>query len=223
MIEFAVQISSGTSLDRMIRLWYRPALHGTTPPEIPNLRNELYSNGNDLASMFRGQTLLRADAATFIPRQIPPADQPMVAEQMSEALDSKLLGDESSAEALVNVTKAQNASEEEHAAARVLQHRYRQHLRRKIPSSESTLRSLRRSLFDQFALESQSASIQDNVYRVIFRGPLTHALLCADKIQRWIYNSKQKAKRQLAKMKSEDFEDIRARQTKSECSNLGKG
>jgi hypothetical protein len=222
MIDFALQTASGASLDYMIRLWYRPGL-SSAPPKQQNVRNELYSNNSELESIFRGQTLLRADASTFVPRQLisaQPANSPSTEEQAPAPVDHEVRNDEASAEALVNVTEVQTASKEEHAAARVLQRRYQERLRRKAPESESPIRSLRRSIFDQLALESQSLAFKNSFYRPIFLGPLAHALLCADKIQRWVFNSKQRAKKQLMKMKTEDLEDVRARQTKSKCSNL---
>jgi hypothetical protein len=202
----------------MVWLWHKPRLL-QAPRDQPGVRNAIYSTVNELDSVLRGKSLLRAGAAVFVPRQPTPTPAPKDtenSEQIQEpTLEENIVNEEASAEALVNVTEVQVASEMEHTAARVLQIKYRERLRRRVPDSESTIRSLRRALFDQLAQESQALPSDMRLYTMIFRGPLAHALLCADKVQRCIFNAKQKTKKHLSNMKTEDLEDIRARQTKS--------
>jgi hypothetical protein len=199
----------------MIRISYKPV----SDPKfgnLPNTRDLVYTDFKDLPTLIEKGTLLRVEAAEFVPRSMPSAQPVPEAydEQEAEAPVDVPAIDAQEVD-LDNLTHVQTISAKEHASAGKIQSVYRQHLLKKPPSTESTLSSSRRAFFEQLAQEEYVVPVDKTLYRKMFLGPLAHALLCADHVQRWVYNSKRKAKKQLSLVKHQDLEDIRERQTKS--------
>jgi hypothetical protein len=210
--------ADGTALDEMVRVVYKPLVNATFE-NIADAKNIVYADFKDLPTLLGKGTLLRVEAAEFVPRPVHSAEAVKEVSEQPQAVqaDAPVDGPITGAQEvdLVNISQVDTIPEEEYRAAGKIQEIYRQHLLKKAPSSESTLASSRRTFFEQLAQEQGTIPAEKTLYRKMFLGPLAHALLCADHVQRWVYNLKRKAKRQLSSLKHQDLEDIRARQTKS--------
>jgi hypothetical protein len=211
LTSIARRSASGVSLDEMVQVFHKPLLP-VGHKELPGVRRIIYSNLNDLELLLENRSMLRAKAAEFKPRDLIVHEPDMDAD---EETTEDTFGAEgtSPGEAVIDVTEVHVVSKKEHTAATYIQQVYRRYLRRTRSSIETSLASSRRAIFDQLAKASQD--IPSSRYRKYYLGPLTHALLCADKTHQWVFQLKKETKRQLLDMKTGDMEEIRARQTKS--------
>jgi hypothetical protein len=185
------------------------------PREVPGVRLVVYSNAEDIIPLIAGHSLLRAEAPVFKPKDAPIPEVSEIAEsEGQDAQDVPGIAFEGTQEGLVNVTQVQTFSQEEERAARAIQVQYRRYLQAKQFSGTSR-DAARKVYFEQCAERARTMHFQHLSYRLLFLGPLAHALLCVDRVHQAIFAAKKKAKGQLLDMKHEDLEDIRARQTKS--------
>jgi hypothetical protein len=213
--DVARKSAEGCTLDEMIRIAYKP-FPSTTITTIENTKNLVYTDFQDLPTLLEKGTLLRAQAESFVPRTLPiKQDIPEVAEEPQTDAPPEVPVTDGQDDALINLTQAHTITPEEEQSALKIQNIYRRYSLKKAPASESTIRSSRRTFFEQLAREQSTIAVEKTFYRKLFLGPLAHALLCVDHVQRWVYNSKRRAKKQLSSMKHQDLEDIRARQNKS--------
>jgi hypothetical protein len=220
LTNLARRAAGDSSLDEMVHVFHRPLLP-TGLRDIHGVRRVVYANWNDLVPLLENRSTLRAAAPEFKPREVVVAQAVPDDVEPEPEPEENTAGDDVDGEGpelehtLVNVTQVHTVPEEEHTAASHIQKGYKRYLRRKQPEIEDPLTSSRRALFDQLSKVSEEINFTNSVYQKIYLGPLAHALLCADKVQQWVYEHKRKTKRQLQKLKAEDLEDIRARQTKS--------
>jgi hypothetical protein len=213
--------AGNASLDEMILLQKRSMVD--QPRETPGVRLILYSNVEDIIPLVAGQSLLRAQAPEFKPKNAPMPDISEIEEaEEEEAQDVPSAAIEGTQDGLVNVTQVQTFSQEEERCARYIQVQYRRYLRAKQISGTSQ-DAARKIYFEQCSKQALNMHFHHRFYRMLFLGPLAHALLCVDRAQQSIFAAKKKAKSHLLDMKHEYLEDIRARQTKSRVSRQRRG
>lgn len=207
----------------------------TSPPEHRGVRNVYFHKGEEIIPLLisgRSSTL-RVEAAPFIPKSLAAAeaDGPAV-----DAENAQLQGDpqfnadgsseelESASAAVEAISVAQPSvvSQEETSKAVIIQRAYRKAVRRKRGGKHSGLQATRDAFFELCASAASGIDWPDrSQYQLLFLGPVTHALVAADRIHRHAYSAKQKARKQLSKLQDhQELEDARARQTKcaSSCS-----
>lgn len=97
-------------------------------------------------------------------------------------------------------------SEEEHHAASVIQSAYRKAISRRQRHLESTLGdALGRSWV---ACMKEATNIEPGLYRLLFLGPLPHILICVDILRSKVLTYKTKMRKQLAKKKHEELDEV---------------
>jgi hypothetical protein len=212
LTKLARQSACNSSLDEMVWL-LNSSMQANTSRELPHVRRVVYSNHDDILSLLSGQSQLRAEAPEFKPKNASMdteelEDEDVIVENLPNPPESE------TQEGLTNVTQVQSFTQAEKDAAISIQHVYRIY-RAKHQLSGTPREAARKVYFEQCLKQAQNMQLPYGIYRMLFLGPLAHALLCADKIQQAIFAAKKKAKGQLLDVKHEDLENIRARQTKS--------
>jgi hypothetical protein len=199
-------------------LWLLKRSMITVPPrDVSGVRRVVYSNSEDILPLLLGQSLLRAAAPEFKPKGVTIPETAEAEEPEEDGIESvpDAIGGEGHDD-LVNVTQIQTFTQQEKQAARTIQAEYRRYLREKEVTG-SARDAARKVYFEQCRNQAENMCFAHPSYRLLFLGPLAHALLCIDKVQQAIFAAKKKAKSQLLDVKHEDLEDIRARQTNSKA------
>ena len=218
------------SLGEMLRLLHRPKL-SKLPDKNPGVRDILFYKDEEIIPLLSGHSpTLWANVTPFLPKKNGWSVDETPTESKHIAMDPSLSnidvgtlhGDGvDSVDGVierVTVVESHDFSNREMAAARTIQAAYRKANQRKLRRTKSGLQATREAFFDSCALIARSMNWPTRYYRLLFLGPLTHALLTADRIHRFAHSAKQKAKRQLNDLKDhQDIEDARARQT--ECAS----
>ena len=208
----------------MVQLYYESHKGA---PALPDVRRVLYKSSSEVIGLLQNPKLpvisnLRPDAPVFVPK--PRVDQ--ASEEIEgtdkeveepEVDNSDIIGAGTSVES-ITVTALPEAnlppSEKQIQAARVIQTAYRKLLSRRRQSAKNTLEASRASLFGACLDESLKMEWPNGIYyRLLFLGPLPHALVCLSAAHSWAMDTKARNKKRLKVALHQELEDIGKRLT----------
>jgi hypothetical protein len=210
----------------MVNLISRARLRGPLH-ELRGVRNVVWEKPQDIFPMLRtnssSASTLRADATPFVPKGFDTVAESTDLQNDGEGIALALeVGNGDSERAPVaeqtesiSVGKTHEFTAEEIDAARRIADVYLRVSRRRTQKGRSGVHATREAFFASCSKVARTMEWPHIYYKLIFLGPLAHALLSADAVQRWTYASKQKAKKQVKDLQHQDIEEARARQTKS--------
>jgi hypothetical protein len=188
------------------------------------------------------KSILRADAAPFVPvdRSVPPvtdegknvsynAESVPTGDVFSEGVESEDLAaedttndeeafDNPAVEAValsdpVDIPQSVATSDTEIQAARIIASIYKRALSRRNGVAKSGLAASRAAIYDKCYAEDQKMDWPKRHYRLLFRGPLVHALLCLELINKHVHSLKVKTKKRLSVAVYEELEEVKKTQT----------
>lgn len=218
------------SLGEMLRLLHRPKL-SKLPDKDRGVHDIFFYKDEEIISLLSGYSpTLRVNVAPFPSKENDPSVGEAPIESKDIAMDPLLssidigprhgAGVDSAGGVIerIAVFKVHDFPTQEFVAARTIQAAYRKATRCKSRKMQSGPQATREAFFNSCALIARGMNWPTPYYRLLFLGPLTHALFTADWIYQFAHSSKQKAKRQLNDLKdNRSIEDARARQT--ECAS----
>ena len=105
-------------------------------------------------------------------------------------------------------------SEEEVKAASVIQRVYQRTLSRRKGSAKAGLAATRASIYDTCLVEARKIEWPYKYYKLLFLGPLVHALLCLEVIHDFVLSLKSKTKKLFRNATYQELQDLGQRQTR---------
>jgi hypothetical protein len=106
-------------------------------------------------------------------------------------------------------------SERRKKAARLIGAAYRHVLSRRKGLAKAGLAANRATLCDAYLTQARQMDWPNRYYRLLFQGPLVHALLCLEVVQKFSLSLKEKAKKRSLTAKYQELEEVGRQRTLS--------
>ncbi|KIM48469.1 hypothetical protein M413DRAFT_440213 [Hebeloma cylindrosporum] len=214
-------------LDEMVQVFHESRKNQTQPRH--GIRRIIYKNVADVPRLLDTTqpvliSNLRVDAPEFIPKPRLP-EGPLAGEaepeqetEEPEEEDLEIIHNATSADAITIAALPDTnvpPSEERICAAIIFQTHYRKVLRLKRKATKQRpLDICRIKCFEDCLKESANLDWPNrSFYRLLFLGPLPHALTCLATAETWVYDNKKRNKDRFTKAKHEELEDLQKRLT----------
>ena len=219
------RLLTDSPLDEMVQIWHES--QNRTPRN--SIRRILYKNVADVPRLLDTTqpvliSNLRVDAPEFIPKprlpEVAIADEAEPEQEIEEPEeeDSEIIHASTSTDTITIAALPgtnEPPSKELICAAVTFQTYYRKLLRLKLKATKrKPLDTCRTKCFEDCL--KQSANIEwpnKSFYRLLFLGPLPHALTCLATAETWVYDNKKRNKDRFTKAKHEELEDVQKRLT----------
>ena len=214
----------GSPLDEMVQVFHESRKNQTPPRN--GIRRIIYKTVADVPRLLDTTqpvliSNLRVDAPEFIPKprlpEVPIAGEAEPEQEIEEEEeDSEIIyatADTITIAALPDTNEP--PSKELICAAVTFQTHYRKLLRLKRKAmKKKPLDTCRTKCFEDCLKESANIEWPNkSFYRLLFLGPLPHALTCLAIAETWVYDNKMRNKDRFTKAKHEELEDVQKRLT----------